>query len=62
MPLSRTGSYTKSNTIPMSQTWSTHENTYRILCHDKCTLTIPMVRTGLFECRNFVNTFSNITY
>ncbi|KHG08476.1 hypothetical protein F383_35847 [Gossypium arboreum] len=39
-----------------------HVNTYRILCHYICILTIPMVRTGLFENRNFVDTFSNISY
>ncbi|KHG10871.1 hypothetical protein F383_13245 [Gossypium arboreum] len=38
------------------------ENIYRILCHDICILTIPMVRTGLLKRRNFVDTFSDISY
>ncbi|KHG06733.1 hypothetical protein F383_33152 [Gossypium arboreum] len=39
-----------------------HENTYRILCHDICILTIPMVRTGLFRYRHIIGTFLSITF
>ncbi|KHG20513.1 1-deoxy-D-xylulose-5-phosphate synthase 2 [Gossypium arboreum] len=39
-----------------------HENTYRILFHDICILTIPMVRTGLFGRQNTVNTLLDISY
>ncbi|KHG25491.1 hypothetical protein F383_32824 [Gossypium arboreum] len=48
MPLSQTGSYTKSH--------------IEILCHDMCILTIPMIRTGLFGRCHIIRNFSNFSY
>ncbi|KHG21387.1 hypothetical protein F383_27962 [Gossypium arboreum] len=48
--------------MPTSQTWSYTKSNIRILCHDICILTIPMVRMGLFGRRRIIRTFSNFTY
>ncbi|KHG01867.1 hypothetical protein F383_21221 [Gossypium arboreum] len=45
-----------------SQTWFYTKSHIRILCHDICILTIPMVRTGLFGRRHIIETFSDFSY
>ncbi|KHG13480.1 hypothetical protein F383_19918 [Gossypium arboreum] len=40
--------------MPTSQTWSYMKSHIRILCHDICILSIPMVRTGLFGRRDLL--------
>ncbi|KHF98037.1 hypothetical protein F383_37260 [Gossypium arboreum] len=61
MPLSQTGSYTEPKVDANVPGMVLHDNTYRILFHDICILTIPRVCTGLFGRRNFVDTFSDIS-
>ncbi|KHG17134.1 Tetratricopeptide repeat GNN [Gossypium arboreum] len=48
--------------MPTSQMWSYTKSHIKILCHDVCILTIPMVRTGLFKRRCIIETFSDFTY
>ncbi|KHG29868.1 hypothetical protein F383_11008 [Gossypium arboreum] len=48
--------------MPTSQMWSYTITHIGILCHDICILTIPMVRTGIFGCRNFVDTFLDLIF
>ncbi|KHG19525.1 hypothetical protein F383_25195 [Gossypium arboreum] len=48
--------------MPTSQTWSYTITHIRILCHDICILTTPMVRMRLFRRRKFVNTSSDVLF